>query len=1224
MKERSKRLQRLGAATAVLTVLGLVPQFAGTAFATTAVPATAITASPPSQTVNQGATVTITGTVTPATTTAQVELAVTSGPDSNSSQPDKAVSSCGTPPYTASSGAFTCTYTASATSTGQDDVLVYADNAGTNSFQSGDPSQSVTVTVVGPPYRITIAPGTNSAAQNTCSSNYTATVYDASGNPVPNATVNLSATQTATTSSSTEPVPSFCNTATVTNGTPKVNSPSSGENTTTSTATSTPTGQNGETTFGVDSDTVGTVNITSTSATVGSTTTTVPTTAPTATLTVNGGGANNVASNGLALSPSSQNAFNGKTVSVTYTLTNSAGNPVGGVPGGTGVTGPSNAITPGINGEITSGPSAGAAVTCTASSNGSGSTGNTMPAGEGTCSYTSSSTPTGTDTIEVWVNQSSGATSGPDPGEPQATATAALSAEPTNEKITSNCDTGCTLPLGTTSETVTFTNTATSSNTPQSGYVIDVTLSPTKNKNGAAYTLSADSCTTNSSGQCSVTVTNPSPSNGDKVTVTGTLSEDSTVTDASPTITWEAAAASSTTITPEAATNVVGATVTKTVTVDDQFGNPVSGDVVNWTVTGRNNTGNNPGATGSCTTSSAGQCTFTYTDKGSTTTANSGTTSGTGNEDIITAAPTTGASATAYQYWVVSGGTVQQLQAGVGSYGASHCGTFGSTSPYTPSGWTNTATGETENSTNSSGATNAPTNEGCVEVRDANGNPLYGQPISVSSSGVGTLTDSSGNVVGTSETINIGDGNNGTTAGEALFYAESAQAGTQTITFSANGVSQTVTIVYAGQFVPVTPTRLVDTRTAQGGLSTAAPTFGPGTAAPAGPLAPNTTYYYSLANQNVVPNNGTVRALVLNVTAIQPNTVGNLRVFPDTNCASGATVPTVSNINYVPGQTVANAVIVPIAPNCVNGTGDFAIYSANASVNVAIDITGYYLNGYEASGPTRVLDTRTGSGETQGLPSPLPANTTEAFSVTSGSAVPVGATAVIVNVTAVNPQTVGNLRVFPDGSTPNPPNASNINYVPGQDKAVLVIVQLPADGKVDVYSAGSTVDVTADVFGYLDSASTASNDCHYKAGCTATNAVLQTPVRILDTRPGATHIGTLDGPLAPDSTYTFQVAGLGNVPSNAQAVILSVTAVSPGAPGVGNLRVFPSDVSVPNASTINYIGSDTIANFAIIRLPGAGATSPSGGTATGTLSLYSAGSPVNVTVDVIGWVPAGS
>ncbi len=68
-------------------------------------------------------------------------------------------------------------------------------------------------------------------------------------------------------------------------------------------------------------------------------------------------------------------------------------------------------------------------------------------------------------------------------------------------------------------------------------------------------------------------------------------------------------------LTPEEATNPVGTshTLTATVTKDDPSpGTPVEGVVVTFTV----EAGPNTGVTGTCTTNSSGQCTFTYTSNG--------------------------------------------------------------------------------------------------------------------------------------------------------------------------------------------------------------------------------------------------------------------------------------------------------------------------------------------------------------------------------------------------------------------------------------------------------------------------------------------------------------------------------------------------------------------------------------------------------------------------------
>ena len=63
-------------------------------------------------------------------------------------------------------------------------------------------------------------------------------------------------------------------------------------------------------------------------------------------------------------------------------------------------------------------------------------------------------------------------------------------------------------------------------------------------------------------------------------------------------------------------------------------------------------------------------------------------------------------------------------------------------------------------------------------------------------------------------------------------------------------------------------------------------------------------------------------------------TAGNLRLFP-----AGATLPTVSSINYVLGLTRANNGVVGL-----NGLGEVAVYCAQSSgtVHFILDVNGYF------------------------------------------------------------------------------------------------------------------------------------------------------------------------------------------------------------------------------------------------------------------------------------------
>jgi len=112
-----------------------------------------------------------------------------------------------------------------------------------------------------------------------------------------------------------------------------------------------------------------------------------------------------------------------------------------------------------------------------------------------------------------------------------------------------------------------------------------------------------------------------------------------------------------------------------------------------------------------------------------------------------------------------------------------------------------------------------------------------------------------------------------------------------------------------------------------------------------------------------------------------------------------------------------------------------------------------------------------------------------------------------------------------------------------------------------------------------------------------------TPCRIVDTR-GAS--GAFGGPaLVALGTRDFPVVGTCGVPVTARAVVLNLTVT--GGASSGRITVFPSGVTLPNTSTINWSTGQTRANNAFARLG-----------SNGALSVYSS-EVVNLIVDVSGY-----
>jgi hypothetical protein len=126
--------------------------------------------------------------------------------------------------------------------------------------------------------------------------------------------------------------------------------------------------------------------------------------------------------------------------------------------------------------------------------------------------------------------------------------------------------------------------------------------------------------------------------------------------------------------------------------------------------------------------------------------------------------------------------------------------------------------------------------------------------------------------------------------------------------------------------------------------------------------------------------------------------------------------------------------------------------------------------------PARILDSRSNVG----LPGKFTDATPRALQVTgsvaiapSGSSVivPPTATAVVANVTVVNPTSAGFLSVRP-GDASGTPTTSSLNFQSQQNVPNSVTVSLPADGRIQIWldtaqNAG-TADVLVDVVGYYD------------------------------------------------------------------------------------------------------------------------------------------------------------
>jgi hypothetical protein len=242
---------------------------------------------------------------------------------------------------------------------------------------------------------------------------------------------------------------------------------------------------------------------------------------------------------------------------------------------------------------------------------------------------------------------------------------------------------------------------------------------------------------------------------------------------------------------------------------------------------------------------------------------------------------------------------------------------------------------------------------------------------------------------------------------------------------------------------------------------------------------------------------------------------------------------------------------------------------------------------YVSVTPSRILDTRTTTPLTSGgmLQVSVPA-----------TVVPAGASAVVLNVTAVNPTAAGFLTVLPGGETLPTGSSlvSNLNFAAGAIVPNLVTVGLSATGTVELYNYTGSTDVVVDVEGYYTTPVTTSG---------LYNPI--SPVRVFGTLP----IGTAIGAGATTAVTVAGALAADGVPASASAVVLNVTAAHATASSF--LTVFPAGATMPTASNLNFGAQAPLQAIANRVTVGVGTS--------GNIDIYNHYGTVAVDVDVDGY-----
>ena len=228
--------------------------------------------------------------------------------------------------------------------------------------------------------------------------------------------------------------------------------------------------------------------------------------------------------------------------------------------------------------------------------------------------------------------------------------------------------------------------------------------------------------------------------------------------------------------------------------------------------------------------------------------------------------------------------------------------------------------------------------------------------------------------------------------------------------------------------------------------------------------------------------------------------------------------------------------------------------------------------GYVPINPARLLDTRNGGTAPA-------AGTTVTTPVLGRSGIPAnGVSAVVVNLTAVAPESAGYVTAFASGTAA--PRVSNLNFPAYATVANQAVVQVGADGRIALRTS-ATSHLLIDVVGYFASTS------GYRP---------LEPRRVMDTRPST--------PLSAGTARTVSIGGLPT--TGVAAVVVNVTTV--GSRSAGYLTVYPGGTARPTVSSVNYNAGSTVAGLSITK----GAT----------VAVYSSATS-HLLVDVVGWIAAG-
>lgn len=408
-----------------------------------------------------------------------------------------------------------------------------------------------------------------------------------------------------------------------------------------------------------------------------------------------------------------------------------------------------------------------------------------------------------------------------------------------------------------------------------------------------------------------------------------------------------------------------------------------------------------------------------------------------------------------------------------------------------------------------------------------------------------------------------------------------------------------------GTFVPLAaPQRFLDTRPGTGGTDSGGVPVGIG--GWTGRLGVGQIIDVQIAGRLGVPAATLVKAVAMNVTAVEPSGSGFVTIWPGL-----VAQPNSSNLNYAANVDVPNFVIVPVGTNgkvnAYNGANDGV-----ARAHLLFDVVGYYttttataLGGSFIPFAERYFDTRKPDTFAQRGAGPVNFLAPGQWRTIKDNLYDPQFPNYVFNVTVTQASGNGFLSVVPGRVTSGTPAVSNLNFRNGFDVANLVMVRPNAAGEFSIYNGGTgALHVLFDFVGFYDDG-TVIDELGVDDYAGKFVAAPGGPFRFSDSR---TNLNKGTQTFRPDGfSVTMSVAADARIPATAVALVVNVTAL----PTLGNgyLTVYTGP-DLPESSTLNFRQGQVIPNLTIVEI-----------SESRTISWFvPRGVSLHAFFDVMGWI----